>query len=59
MLVGPNGAGKSTITPIVQRGPKIDPDAIAKEMNPSNPEATALPAAQQAIAEMRLFKEQG
>ena len=59
MLAGPNGAGKSTITPSVQLGPKIDPDAIAKSINPRNPDAAALPAARQAIAELKTFKEQG
>lgn len=43
----------------VQIGPKIDPDAIAREINPANPDAAALPAARRAIAELKRFKEQG
>ncbi len=47
------------MTPIVQTGPKIDPDAIARRLNPVNPDAAALPAAREAIRDLKLFKEQG
>ena len=59
LLGGPNGAGKSTMTPHVQIGPKIDPDYIAKLINPMNPDAAALPAAREAIRDLKTFKEQG
>jgi predicted ABC-type ATPase len=59
VLAGPNGAGKSTMTPAVQIGPKIDSDAIARDINPTNPDAAALPAARRAIAELKSYKEQG
>jgi predicted ABC-type ATPase len=59
VLAGPNGAGKSTVTPSVQIGPKIDPDAIARDLNPTNPDSATLMAARQAIAELKLYKEHG
>ena len=59
VLAGPNGAGKSTITPRVHLGPKIDPDFIAKSINPQNPDAAALPAARQAIGDLKQYKVQG
>lgn len=59
VLAGPNGAGKSTLTPRVQVGPKIDPDAIAKRLNPSNPDAAALPAAREALAALKSCKAEG
>jgi predicted ABC-type ATPase len=57
VLAGPNGAGKSTITHSVQIGPKIDPDALAREINPLNPDAAALMAARRAIAGLKSYKE--
>ena len=59
VLAGPNGAGKSTVTPRVQIGPKIDQDAIAKSLNPANPDAATLPAARRAITELKTLKQQG
>lgn len=59
LIGGPNGAGKSTITPRVQVGEKLDPDAIAKRINPKNPATAALPAAREAIKALKSWKEEG
>ena len=52
VIAGPNGAGKSTFS---QRGkvdaPVIDPDAIARQINPSDPQAAAMAAGRQATKE--------
>ena len=56
MIAGPNGAGKSTLAirfGIDSRLPVINPDVIAKEMNPENPEASALQAGKEAIRRQR------
>jgi predicted ABC-type ATPase len=59
VIGGPNGAGKSTITPRVLVGEKLDPDAIAKRINPSDPGAAALPAAREAIKSLKQWKQDG
>jgi predicted ABC-type ATPase len=47
---GPNGAGKSTLTRTAGlRGHLIDPDAIAKAINPANPESASLTAGREAL----------
>jgi predicted ABC-type ATPase len=47
---GPNGAGKSTLTRTAGlRGHLIDPDAIAKTINPANPESASLTAGREAL----------
>ena len=47
LIAGPNGSGKSTLTEWVDlkdRGLLLDPDAIARIMNPLNPRRAALAA---------------
>jgi predicted ABC-type ATPase len=56
VIAGPNGSGKSTLTAAVDfegRANLVDPDAIARGMNPSHPESAAGPAAREAIARCR------
>lgn len=54
LIAGPNGAGKSTFT---QRGqikaPVVDPDAIARRINPNNPQQAAVAAGRQAAKEVQ------
>jgi predicted ABC-type ATPase len=59
IIGGPNGAGKSTVTPRVLVGEKLDPDAIAKRINPSDPGATSLAAAREAIKSLKQWKQEG
>lgn len=61
MIAGPNGSGKSTITAAGSFGETsnlIDPDAIARTMNPDDPAQAALAAGRQAILRARSFVEQ-
>jgi predicted ABC-type ATPase len=51
IIAGANGAGKSTLTKLsANNTPLIDPDAIAKKIDPVNPSAVAIAAARQALA---------
>lgn len=51
IVTGPNGAGKSTLTAsgALSDQPVIDPDAIARSLNPDNPEAAATRAGKRAL----------
>jgi predicted ABC-type ATPase len=50
-----NGAGKSTLTKLSSINiPLIDPDAIAREIAPEQPESAALAAGRKAILSERL-----
>jgi predicted ABC-type ATPase len=52
IIAGANGSGKSTLTRGIFQGsnlPIIDPDAIAREINPSSPESVAITAGRQAV----------
>jgi predicted ABC-type ATPase len=56
IIAGPNGAGKSTLTRLFAADmPVIDPDAIAREIDPENPESAALAAGRQAIDRARAY----
>jgi predicted ABC-type ATPase len=59
VLGGPNGAGKSTITARVLIGEKLDPDAIAKRINPTNPAAASMAAARETIKCLKQWKDEG
>ena len=62
VIAGPNGAGKSTITRLTVfegRDRLIDPDAIAREMNPLDPSAAALPAGREALKRTADYLERG
>ncbi len=52
VVAGPNGSGKSTITQRLSfegRDRLLDPDAIARGLNPSNPSAAAIAAGREAL----------
>ena len=56
MVAGPNGSGKSTLTASIEfegNANLIDPDAIARGMDPLRPSSRAIPAARQAILRCR------
>jgi predicted ABC-type ATPase len=56
VIAGPNGAGKSSLTKLSTTNiPVIDPDAIAREIAPANPESVALAAGRQAIEQAREY----
>jgi predicted ABC-type ATPase len=56
VIAGPNGAGKSSLTKLSSTNiPVIDPDAIAREIAPINPESAALAAGRQAIDRAREY----
>jgi predicted ABC-type ATPase len=51
VIAGANGSGKSTLTKLSAiNTPLIDPDAIAREIDPVNPVSAAITAGRQAIA---------
>ena len=59
VVAGPNGSGKSTLTsssPVAGTANLIDPDAIARRLNPAHP-AAAIPAAREAILRSKNFLE--
>jgi len=52
VIAGPNGCGKSTLTRSVDfagRDRLLDPDAIARRLNPLNPHAAAIDAAREVL----------
>src|SRR3954454_18218629 len=52
VIAGPNGSGKSTLTSSAafEKSVKlIDPDAIARRLNPIQPSAAAIPAGRETI----------
>jgi predicted ABC-type ATPase len=52
LIAGPNGAGKSTITRLVEiegLDRLLDPDAIARRINPANPAAAAIAAGREVL----------
>ncbi len=50
VIAGANGSGKSTLTKQFERPILlIDPDAIARELNPSNPASAAITAGRKAL----------
>ncbi len=55
VVAGPNGSGKSTLTASGLAGdaPVIDPDAIARSMNPDNPAAAAVSAGKEALSQQQ------
>jgi predicted ABC-type ATPase len=51
VIAGANGSGKSTLTKQLERPILlIDPDAIAKELNPLDPASAAIAAGRNALA---------
>jgi predicted ABC-type ATPase len=60
IFAGPNGSGKSTLTACVHfegRHNLLDPDAVAKRLNPSNPPLAAVSAAREVIRRIQGFVE--
>lgn len=59
IIAGPNGAGKSTLTAsgAFKDLPVIDPDAIARTLNPADPESAARRAGKKALDLRRDFLE--
>ena len=56
IVAGPNGAGKSTFTKAGKNAlPVIDPDQIARIMNPENIESVAIAAGKEALRRARDF----
>lgn len=59
IIAGPNGSGKTTLTRrhLMGRLPVINPDDIAKALNPANPEApaTAFQSGRQAVSLQKKF----
>lgn len=58
IVAGANGSGKSSLTKLsIVDIPIIDPDAIAREIIPENPESAALSAGRKAIERAREYIE--
>ncbi|PSB42416.1 zeta toxin family protein [Chamaesiphon polymorphus] len=56
VIAGSNGAGKSSLTKLFTADiPVIDPDAIAREIDPKRPESVTLAAGRQAIDRSRAY----
>lgn len=54
LVAGPNGAGKSTFTQQKNiEAPVVDPDAIARKINPGDPQQASVAAGRQAVKEIR------
>jgi predicted ABC-type ATPase len=52
LIAGPNGAGKSTVTRLVEiegLDRLLDPDAIARRINPAGPAAAAIAAGREVL----------
>ena len=62
IIAGPNGAGKSTLTRSVDfegRDRLLDPDAIARGMNPLNPSAAAIAAGREVLKRTAEYLNRG
>jgi predicted ABC-type ATPase len=60
VVAGANGAGKSTLTKLSSINvPLIDPDAIARDIAPDNPESAALAAGRKTIELARSYIQSG
>lgn len=62
IIAGPNGSGKSTFTRTIHadlQAPIIDPDAIAREIDPVAPEQAAVAAGREALRRQAAYIEQG
>ena len=61
VVAGPNGSGKSTLTASIAfegNTNLIDPDAIARRLNPAEPARQAIPAAREAILRCKVLLAQ-
>jgi predicted ABC-type ATPase len=62
VIAGPNGSGKSTLTRTVEfdgRDRLLDPDAIARRMNPFDPSAAAIAAGREVLERTEDYLGQG
>jgi hypothetical protein len=62
IVAGPNGSGKSTLTRSAAFDGSdrlLDPDAIARLMNPSHPSAAAIPAGREVLKRTAEYLAQG
>lgn len=62
MIAGPNGSGKSTLTRSVDfdgRDRLLDPDAVARVLNPMNPSAAALAAGREVLRRIASYLASG
>lgn len=62
VIAGPNGSGKSTITRAANfegRDRLLDPDAIARDLNPLNPSAAAVDAGRAVLQRTADYLSQG
>jgi predicted ABC-type ATPase len=61
VVAGPNGSGKSTLTKALDfdgRENLLDPDAIARGRNPSNPRSVALTAGREILQRIQDYLDQ-
>jgi predicted ABC-type ATPase len=62
IVAGPNGSGKSTLTQSVDfdgRDRLLDPDAVARALNPVNPSAAALAAGREVLSRIARYLAAG
>ncbi len=62
VIAGPNGSGKSTFTRTLRaasQAPIVDPDAIAREIDPVAPEQAAVAAGREALRREAAYLENG
>ena len=62
LIAGPNGSGKSTLTQSLDfagRDRLLDPDAIARRINPSNPYLAAIAAGREVLEKTAEYLSQG
>jgi predicted ABC-type ATPase len=62
VIAGPNGSGKSTLTRSVDFGGRdrlLDPDAIARGLNPLNPSAAAIAAGREVLKRTAEYLNRG
>jgi predicted ABC-type ATPase len=62
IVAGPNGSGKSTLTQSVDfdgRDRLVDPDAVARDLNPLNPSAAAIAAGREVLKRIASYLASG
>ena len=62
VIAGPNGSGKSTLTSSADFGGRdrlLDPDAIARRLNPLNPSAAAIAAGREVLKRTAEYLNRG
>ncbi len=62
IIAGPNGSGKSTLATsldLVGRDRLLDPDAVARRLNPLNPSAVAIAAGREVLERTAEYLSQG